>query len=97
MPYVVCRVNLFYWNSLSVDESEKRLTLFQCCLNDSVKMAIKETFDCEGIFAKFRPVRRTEPCSSLHWAKISWMLFQLRCSMWFPILIGLSGAKFFLV
>jgi hypothetical protein len=38
------------WDSLSVDESQKLLTLFPCCLDESLKNAIKETFNCKGIF-----------------------------------------------
>lgn len=35
-----------FWDPLSMEKSQRLLTLLPCCLDDSVKKAIKETFSC---------------------------------------------------
>jgi len=39
-----------YWDTLSDDESKKRLTLLPCHLDDSAKNAIKQAFVPKGVF-----------------------------------------------
>lgn len=53
-----------FWDCLSMDKSQRLLTLFPCCLDDSVKNALKETFSCP-IINIFRPITTFEAHKTL--------------------------------
>lgn len=46
----LCKSSGPYWDIASTDESQKRLTLLPCSLDDSAKNAIKQAFVPKGVF-----------------------------------------------